>query len=161
MNEIKFRDIENDDEFLEIKKGYDINLRISVYVVVENENGEFLMIVDGRSKRWEFPGGGIEEYENLHAAAVREVREETGYDIIIEEENPFWHSLDYIYNRRKDKFFKNFNFGFKGKLVSNVQNIQKLDFEDEIVNVKWFSKNEIKDLEVGNFHKPLISKIIH
>ena len=49
-------------------------------------NGEKEIIVQWRNKRgegcWELPGGCIEPYESLYAALRREVKEETGLDII-------------------------------------------------------------------------------
>lgn len=30
---------------------------------------------------WNFPGGGIEDYESPEAACIREVKEETGFDV--------------------------------------------------------------------------------
>lgn len=37
----------------------------------------------GREFGWSLPGGGIELHETLEECAVREVREETGYDVEI------------------------------------------------------------------------------
>lgn len=45
-----------------------------------NEKGEVLLQKRG-SGGWGFPGGAIEVGESIEAAAVREVREETGLDV--------------------------------------------------------------------------------
>ncbi|WP_395110276.1 NUDIX hydrolase [Actinomadura sp. SCN-SB] len=52
----------------------------SVNVVVENDNGEILMIRRTDNDNWAVPGGAIDLGESVSQAAVRETREETGID---------------------------------------------------------------------------------
>jgi bis(5'-nucleosidyl)-tetraphosphatase len=53
-----------------------------VIVFVRGDNGcRFLLLRSRLTRRpiWEFPKGGIDAGENAHGAALRELREETGY----------------------------------------------------------------------------------
>lgn len=52
----------------------------SVYGAIV-EKGSLLLVEHPTSKRWEFPGGGIEKGENTFAALSREIEEETGLTI--------------------------------------------------------------------------------
>ncbi|MFG3258131.1 NUDIX domain-containing protein [Streptomyces sp. NPDC048172] len=53
--------------------------RSAAYVlVVLRHGGRLLMVYERDRECWELPGGGIEPGETARAAAVREVREETG-----------------------------------------------------------------------------------
>ncbi|MFD0851175.1 NUDIX domain-containing protein [Actinomadura adrarensis] len=52
----------------------------SVNVVVENDNGEILMIRRTDNDNWAVPGGAIDLGESVTQAAVRETKEETGID---------------------------------------------------------------------------------
>ncbi|MUV38808.1 Glycerol-1-phosphatase [Lentibacillus sp. JNUCC-1] len=51
-----------------------------------NENGELLMVRAFGSDEWAVPSGGIEEGETPECCCIREVKEETGYDVEVIEE---------------------------------------------------------------------------
>lgn len=59
--------------------------RLAVYAVLTNERDEILLTwFNGgpdRPPSWSLPGGGVEYDEPLLVALVREVHEETGYEI--------------------------------------------------------------------------------
>lgn len=55
---------------------------ISAAVIVQNSKNEILL-VKGPKRGWEMPGGLVEENESLSEAAIREVKEESGFDIAI------------------------------------------------------------------------------
>ena len=59
-----------------------MDIRIGAYGVIVNAGTVLLSHwnEDGRSG-WVLPGGGLEDYETCEQAAVREIREETGYDV--------------------------------------------------------------------------------
>mgnify|MGYP003305054725 FL=1 len=48
-----------------------------------------LLLIEGKSGEVKLPGGGIDPGEDDYAALVREVKEETGYDVILESIIPF------------------------------------------------------------------------
>ncbi|MGI5327507.1 NUDIX domain-containing protein [Actinomadura nitritigenes] len=55
----------------------------AVNVVVENNNGEILMIRRTDNDNWALPGGAIDLGESVTQAAIRETKEETGIDVEI------------------------------------------------------------------------------
>ena len=56
---------------------------LGVAAVVENEKGEWLVVkktYSGLKGRWSLPAGFVQPAETVNAAAIREVKEETGID---------------------------------------------------------------------------------
>jgi len=99
---------------------------VSVAALVLNEAGKVLLI-KSPNRGWEYPGGMVEPGESLETALHREIKEETGVDIVI-------------------KFFAG--------ICKNIQrDIVNIDFiceyaggniitSDESLEVKWVSKKE-------------------
>lgn len=59
----------------------ELSFRPSAYGVII-QDGKILL-----SKQWDgydFPGGGMEMHETIEAAVIREVKEETGYDVRVQ-----------------------------------------------------------------------------
>jgi 8-oxo-dGTP diphosphatase len=57
--------------------------RLSAYAVVVDERDRVLLALWNEADQplWTLPGGGVELAETIEEGAVREVREETGYDV--------------------------------------------------------------------------------
>ncbi|AKB17274.1 MULTISPECIES: NUDIX domain-containing protein [unclassified Methanosarcina] len=60
---------------------------ISVYALVRNEKGEFLLLMRSENShtnpgKWDLPGGKVNPEESLKEAVIREVWEETGISIV-------------------------------------------------------------------------------
>ncbi len=58
---------------------------VAAGAIVLNDRGEVLLIKDDRRNSWTFPGGIIEEGEGLLDGVKREVLEETGIEIRVEQ----------------------------------------------------------------------------
>lgn len=58
--------------------------RRSVSTVVLRGGGEVLLHLRGDIRLWSLPGGGVEPGEDWDEAAIREVREETGYEVAVD-----------------------------------------------------------------------------
>jgi len=72
-----------------MKKGIDY-IGVGVGAVIVQKDGSVFLARRGKAARnerhkWEFPGGGVEFGERLEDALVREVREEYGFEIVVEE----------------------------------------------------------------------------
>ncbi len=85
--------LENWKKFVNENK--DLNLQAldnqydSAHVVIKNSSGDFLVVKRSEEDewmpgKWSLPGGGKNPGENLLHTAIREVKEETGLDITVE-----------------------------------------------------------------------------
>jgi 8-oxo-dGTP diphosphatase len=57
--------------------------RLAAYAVIRDDRDRILLALwnEAEQKRWTLPGGGVELVETVEEGAVREVLEETGYDV--------------------------------------------------------------------------------
>ncbi|MBS1906848.1 MAG: NUDIX domain-containing protein [Actinobacteria bacterium] len=64
-----------------------MDMRVAAYAVIVDDDARVLLArwTEGRRVSWTMPGGGLEEGEDPEVAARREVHEEMGYKVVIEE----------------------------------------------------------------------------
>jgi 8-oxo-dGTP diphosphatase len=57
--------------------------RLAAYAVIRDDEGRILLALwnEAEQPRWTLPGGGVELAESVEQGAIREVHEETGYDV--------------------------------------------------------------------------------
>lgn len=114
------------------------------FVRIEKDKKILLIQEKGQAwGSWCIPGGHVEKNEIPIEAAIREVKEESGYGIeIIKQFKPLIiNGMDYKGGTDDNNKKIELNF-FKGKIISGEM---KLDTK-ETLNIKWFSKDEAKKL---------------
>jgi len=94
------------------------------------------------AKKWEFPGGKIEQGESHQDALIREIKEELSADILVKE---YITTINHEYN----SFFLTMHCYYcdiiKGDLVLS-----------EHLDSKWLSKDEMKKYDFADADLPLI-----
>lgn len=130
---------------------------LSRTLVVENE--KILLVRNKGAKYWYPPGGGWEyNDETITECAVREVKEETGYDV--EVEKMLWlqefHEGDKI-------FFETFWLAkLKGGQTENIsrENHVDLDPNGMVEEIRWYNQDDLKNLTVFPKRIKSYSKLI-
>ncbi|MBD7985499.1 NUDIX hydrolase [Sporosarcina sp. Sa2YVA2] len=102
-----------------------------------NEKMEILMVKSFDSQGWAVPSGGIEEGETPEECCVREVKEETGYDVkVIEQINV---------KRTIIKGIQVTTYYFRVEKIGGSSGIN--DPDKIIVEADWKSLSELKTID--------------
>lgn len=100
--------------------------------VVRNDEGKYLLVQELQPAvygLWNLPAGHVDKGESIEAAAVREAKEETGYDVELIDK------ID-IYHEAVDTPVRH---AFRAKVIGGELMAQP----GEIMDVKWLSYAEI------------------
>lgn len=118
------------------------------YTLLFDEKTNKVLLVLNRNKTWSLPGGAVEKEETLTAAAIREAKEETGYDVDV-------HEIIAI-----NEAFMNGNhvhfFTFRGEILKTPEVIPN---EENILKVEWVDLDEADRLMP--YHPEGISQLLN
>lgn len=112
-------------------------MRKIIVTVCIKENDKLLMVQEAQQKAyklWNFPAGHLEDREDVFIDAIREAKEETGFDVELV-------SLISIQNYlKKDEEILRINFN--AKIISGEISFDK----NEILDVKWIPISELENM---------------
>ncbi len=103
--------------------------------VVIKQDGKYLLVQEKNKARgfWNFPAGRVDEGESFEQAAIREAKEESGYDVELIREIDAFHETPTAAVKH----------AFEAKITGG-----ELKFpEDELLDARWFTFEEIKGMK--------------
>lgn len=114
---------------------------VTVDGIVENERNEILLVKHRAKEVWTIPGGQVEVGENLMNALIREIKEESGIDVIVNKlvcvsSNTCTYEGYNGYGTVPTKVM----FGFTCSYIGGV-----LSTSDETSESRWVSKDRVLD----------------
>ena len=103
------------------------------------QDDKYLLVQEKQPKAyglWNVPAGYVDKGESIEQAAIREVKEESGYDVALGGRVGVYH----------ESVEKPVKHAFEARIVGGDLNIQL----DEILDAAWLTLDEIKALNEEN-----------
>ena len=115
----------------------------SVVAVVTDDEGSVLLIHKTDNNLWALPGGGHEIGESISDTVVREVREETGYDVEVECLTGLYTNPAHVMAYDDGEVRQQFSIAFRAKVVGGMAQTSS-----ESRAVRWVHRDELEDLDL-------------
>jgi 8-oxo-dGTP pyrophosphatase MutT (NUDIX family) len=111
-------------------------------------NLEILLIKHVNSGHWSFPKGHVEEGESETETALREIKEETGIDVIIDP--TFRETVSYYPKKDTQKIVVYF--------IAKAKNYELNPQEAEIADIKWIDVGCANSILTYDNDKTIVNK---
>lgn len=115
------------------------------------KDNKYLLVQEAQPKvygLWNLPAGHVDKGEKIREAAIREVKEETGYDVQLVREITILH----------EEATNAVKHIFDADIIGGKLSIK----EDEILSVKWLTFEEVKNINRdGKLRRPWVWDIIN
>lgn len=115
----------------------------SVVAVVEDAEGRVLLIHKTDNNLWALPGGGHEIGETIAETVVREVKEETGYDVEVEAITGTYTDPGHVMAYDDGEVRQQFSIAFRARLLGG-----EAQTSSESREVVWLAPDEIDKLDM-------------
>ena len=110
-------------------------------------NNKILVVKMAKNSFYCLPGGHVKMGENSEDALIREMKEETGYEVHI---NDLITITENFFKRKDESKFHELGFYYSVDLNSNEiinENMKQIEDEDVNLEFKWVNLSEFKEIE--------------
>jgi ADP-ribose pyrophosphatase YjhB (NUDIX family) len=125
----------------------------SVVAIVQDDQGRVLMVHKTDNDLWALPGGGHDPGESIAHTVVREVKEETGYDVEVEAITGVYTNPNHVMAYDDGEVRQQFSIAFRARLVGGERRTSS-----ESKEVEWLTPAEI---DQRNVHPSMRLRLEH
>lgn len=125
----------------------------SVVAIVRDEADRVLLIHKTDNNLWALPGGGHEIGESVAETVVREVKEETGYDVEVTGISGTYTNPNHVMAYEDGEVRQQFSIAFTARLVGGEARTSS-----ESRKVEWVAPEEIDALDM---HPSMRMRLAH
>lgn len=115
----------------------------SVVAIVQDDQGRVLMIHKTDNDKWALPGGGHDPGESIADTVVREVKEETGYDVEVETITGTYTNPNHVMSYDDGEVRQQFSLAFRARLLGGEKRTSS-----ESKEVEWLTPEQIERLDL-------------
>ena len=115
----------------------------SVVAIVRDDAGRILLIHKTDNNLWALPGGGHEIGESIVDTVVREVKEETGYDVEVETLTGTYTNPGHVMAYDDGEVRQQFSLAFRARLVGGEARTSS-----ESREVVWWEPSRLDELDM-------------
>jgi ADP-ribose pyrophosphatase YjhB (NUDIX family) len=129
------------------------SLVVATSAVVTDDNGHILLQRRADSGNWALPGGGMDMTESLTDSVIREVKEETGFDVEVTGLVGTYTDPRHIIAYTDGEVRRQFNICYTARITGG-----QLAISDESTEIRFVAPDEIENLPM---HHTQRLRIIH
>jgi ADP-ribose pyrophosphatase YjhB (NUDIX family) len=119
------------------------SLVVATSAVVTDDRGRILLQRRADSGNWAMPGGGMEMTESLTDSVIREVKEETGFDIEVTGIVGTYTDPRHIIAYTDGEVRRQFNICYTARITSG-----KLSISNESTEIRFVDPSELASLQI-------------
>lgn len=115
----------------------------SVVAIVQDDKGRVLLIHKTDNNLWALPGGGHELGESIADSVVREVKEETGYDVEVTRITGTYTNPGHVMAYEDGEVRQQFSIAFAARLLGGEARTSS-----ESRSVEWVRPEDVDGLDM-------------
>ena len=131
------------------------SIKPAAAVAIFNDQNEILMLHRADNNKWTMPGGTLEFGESLIECAIREVHEETGLDVVVQDIIGTYTNPNILVAYSDGEVRQEFTIVYYAEVNSDA-----VTLDSESSEYKWVSLQEVVSLPLADSQKRRLTDVV-